>query len=274
MTKDSLLWEISGNYLKKPSYIYGTIHIQDKRVFTFDNIVYEKFNECEAFAMEALIDDIDPLSLQNVFLMKRHTLKSLLEEDIYDKLKIIIQKELNSDISIFEKTKPMFISSLLIQSYEAGDMAEALDMYFLKLAKEKNKEIFGIETFNQQLSVVKKISIKEQCDMLIDMIKEPDLLGKKFNDLLEAYINADLNKILKLSKEKALSNNFNNVFIKDRNKRMARKIISFSKKHSTFNTLGAGHLPGDDGIVNLLKNKGYTLTPIKFGFNNREANNN
>ena len=140
MPKNSLLWEITGNGLKKPSYLYGTIHIQDKRVYSFDNTVNEIFNSCEAYAMEVILDEIDPLEVQDVFQMKKTTLKSLLDEDMYAKLQVILQEKIHIPIGILEKTKPMFVASQLAQYYEHKDMPYALDMHFLSLAREKKND--------------------------------------------------------------------------------------------------------------------------------------
>ncbi len=265
-TTNSLLWEITKKGIKKPSYLYGTIHIQDKRAFAFEQIVYDKFNSCEAYAMEALIDEIDPESLQKVFMMKGHSLSKILDKEYYDKLSNILEVKFNMDISLFEHTKPMFISSQLIQYYETKDMPEALDMHFLKLAKIDGKLLLGIEKFKDQLAAVDKISVYEQCDMLKELINDPESIKNKYNELLEAYLKSDFNQILKLIHDKSLSDNFNYVFISERNRKMAKKIDVFCKKHSTFNAVGAGHLVGKDGIINLLKEKGFELKPILFGF--------
>jgi len=210
---DSLLWEITGKGIKKPSYLYGTIHIQDRRVFSFDDIVYDKFNSCEAFAMETNIDEIDPQSMQKIFMMKRHSLRGLMDNKHYKKLSDILEKNFNLDISLFEKTKPIFITSQLIQYYESKDMPEALDMHFLRLARESGKLIEGIEKFSQQLAAVNKISVHEQCDMLMKFIDKPESVQDKYNELLDAYLSPDFKRIKKLIKDKSFSDNFNYVFI-------------------------------------------------------------
>jgi uncharacterized protein YbaP (TraB family) len=263
----SLLWQITGNSLKKPSFLYGTIHIQDKRVFSFDNIVLDKLYSCDAYAMETLLDDIDPAKLQKVFLMRNNTLKNLLNEKEYNKLKTLLADKFNLDISALEKTKPMFLSSRLLQFYEMKEMPEALDLYFYKIAKEKGKILLGIEKFSEQISAVNKVSLYDQCNMLRQLINKPDAIENKFNELLNAYLDSDFTKILKLTKDKSISQNFNNVFIINRNRIMAERIIKYSKKYSVFFALGTGHLAGKDGIINLLKNKGFILTPLKFSFN-------
>jgi uncharacterized protein len=263
---DSLLWEITGKGIKKPSYLYGTIHIQDKRVFSFDETVYDKFNSCEAFAMETIIDEIDPLSMQDIFMMKRHKLRDLMDEEHYKKLSNIIRKNFNSDISLFEKTKPIFITSQLIQFYEAKDMAEALDMHFLRLARDSGKLILGIEKFSHQLAAVNKIPVYEQCDMLKKFIDKPETIQDKYNELLDAYLSKDFKSIKKLIKDTSFSDNFNYIFISERNRKMARKIGVFCKKYSTFNAFGAGHLIGKESVISLLKEKGFNVKPIGFSF--------
>ncbi len=267
MEKESLLCEITGDGLKKPSYLYGTIHIQDKRVFSFDETVLENFERCDAYAMEVITDEIDENSIQKVFLMKRNTLKKLLDEVSYKKLKTIVEEKFHIPISAYENTKPMFVTSQLIQYYEQKDMSEALDIYFLNMARQQNKLVFGLEKVSEQLNAVHKISLKDQC-MLIDVIKDPEEIEKKYDELLEAYLKPDFKKILKLTTEKSLPHNFNDVFLIQRNRRMARRIENYIKKNSTFNALGAGHLVGKGGVINLLAERGFDIRPINFRFNN------
>lgn len=273
LSTNSLLWEINKKGIEHPSYLYGTIHIQDQRVFCFDSIVTDKLMNCEAYAMESVIDEIPPSILNKVFFMKKQTLRDVLDRKNYEKLESILKEKFNMDISMFERTKPLFVSSALVQFYEYRDMPEALDMFFLKIARENHKTIIGIEKFREQLATVNKISVQEQCKMLIELIKDPDSIEKKFNDLLEAYLNADFKMIEKLSSDKSIFADFNKAFLTERNKKMAYRIGRYCKMQSTFCAVGAGHLVGKYGLVNLLTDKGFDLTPVKFSFNLKDTGN-
>ncbi len=272
----SLLWEISGKKLKKPSYLYGTIHIQDKTVFSFDDIVTEKLLETEAFAMELLLDEIDPQDMQSAMLMKNKTLKDIFSEEEYKALDSIVREKTGQGIMIFNKMKPFFLASQLMQLDIKADMAEPLDLYFLNLARKNNKICLGIEKFSEQMAAVDALTYEEQAKMLSDMLNNKDTVSAStsIDDMIEYYISQDLNMLYEVSNDTNLPAAFNHAFLVKRNVKMAKQIGKFAKKHSTFNAIGAAHLPGEMGVINLLRKRGYTLKPIEFSFNPEEENNN
>jgi len=264
----SLLWKITGKGLKEPSYLYGTIHIQDKRAFEFDDTVLTILKSCKAYAMELNPENINPEELKKFMIMKKYTLKDLLSSEEYNKLDKYLKEKTGSGVFIFNKTKPFFIQSQLMQMSMQKDMDKALDLYFLNLAKENNMEILGIEKLKEQLEAVDKISLKEQAKMLMESLN--DTSNAKFEKLLNAYRLADLNKLSELMKDTSLPQNFEEAFLIKRNKRMAKRISKFIKKQSTFNAIGAAHLPGEKGVINLLRKKGYKVEAIPFSFKEDE----
>ncbi|MEI7595222.1 MAG: TraB/GumN family protein [Bacteroidota bacterium] len=266
---NSIFWEISGNGLKSPSYLYGTIHIQDKRVFSMDTIVMKKFNLCQAYAMELLIDKIDPVKMREMIMLPGNKVitnfisktDSVLLFDSY-------KANYGGNFALLNRMKPFFISSQLMQNEMPKDMPDALDMYFLKLAKKANKTTLGIEELSDQLGAIEKISIDEQVKMLMDAVKDTSKQENNFEDLLDAYLNSNLDEMLKLSNDTTLPENFNKAFLIDRNKKMAKNIAKYCTEQITFNAIGAAHLGGKEGVVELLRKKGYTVKPILVKFNN------
>ncbi|OFX62092.1 MAG: hypothetical protein A2046_16780 [Bacteroidetes bacterium GWA2_30_7] len=262
----SLLWKISGKGLKKPSYLYGTIHIQDKRVFSFEPIVNEKLNECEAYAMEVLLDELDKESIQNAMLMKDITLDKLMSKEDYDFLAQFIKEKTGMSLFLFNKTKPFFIMSQVMQAGMSKDKELPLDMYFLDLAHKANKKTLGIEKFEEQMAAVDQISLQEQVRMLLESAKDTVKEEDSFDKLLEAYLSENLDQMLKLSNDSTMPANFNDAFLINRNVRMAQQIAKFSKKQTTFNAIGAAHLGGPKGVIELLRQKGFIVEPVPFKF--------
>ena len=140
-----LLWEISGNGLEKPSYLYGTIHLSDKRVFDFSPEVLESFETCDAFAGEMLFDQADIFKMMNSVFMNDTTLSDLLSKKKYKIVKEHIDKELGMMAIMADKIKPIFTSVILTQqsngTVEQNESGQILDLYFQDLAKEKNMEV-------------------------------------------------------------------------------------------------------------------------------------
>jgi len=263
----SLLWKISGNGLKTPSYLYGTIHIQDKRVFAFDSTVTNAFNSCDAFAMEILVSDIKPEVMKKATIMKKGSIKELMNEEDYKLVAKVFHEKTGANLLLYDKMKPFFLSSQIEQADMPKDMDEALDLHFLKLAEKQGKATFGVEKFEQQVAAIDKISLTDQIRMLVDAVK--DTSKADFSELLNAYLSADLNKLMELtSQDTTLPENFAEAFLIGRNKVMAKSIKKLTKKHKIFVAVGAAHLPGNDGVIKLLRDYGYTVEPVKFKFKN------
>jgi hypothetical protein len=165
--------------------------------------------------------------------------------------------------------KPFFLSSQLMQMELIQDMPMALDLYFLDYARKQNKICLGIEAFSDQIGAIDALSVEQQAQMLLEGLADTSSLMSmnQFEDLLNAYISQDIDSLYTLSNDTSMPPEFNEYFLVKRNKKMAKRIAKFSKKQATFNAIGAAHLPGEKGVIALLRKKGYTLTPVPFSFN-------
>lgn len=262
----SLLWKVSGKNIKSPSFIYGTIHIQDKRVFEFDKTVLDALLSCDAFAMEILLDEVSPSEIKEAMFMKKHTIKDFLTPQQYEILDSIVKVKTGVGMIIYNKMKPFFLSSQIMQLSIKKDMELPLDLYFLKIARENNKSCFGVEKFSHQVAAIDAIPLKDQVDMLYqgltDTVRNNDSI--KLNEMLNAYLNFDLQAVFEMTQDTSLPENFNKAFLIDRNKVMVKNFINIAKKHSLFCAVGAAHLPGEKGILELLREKGYVVEPVVF----------
>lgn len=262
----SLLWKISGKKIKNPSYIYGTIHIQDKRAFSFDEFVLEAFESSDAFAMEILMDEIPMQEMMDAMLMKNNTLDKLYTKEEYRVLDSIVKVKTGAGVLLYNKMKPFFLSSQLMQLEMPKDMDLALDLFFLTEARKAGKPCYGVEKFMDQISAIDAISLEEQADMLYKSLTdtaENDTMSK-LNEMLETYMNFDLDKMLELSTDSTMPADFNENFLIKRNVVMVKNFLKISKKQSLFCTVGAAHLAGEDGVLELLRKKGYTVEPVFF----------
>lgn len=262
----SLLWKVSGKNIKNPSYVYGTIHIQDKRVFSFDETVLKAFESSQAFAMEILMDEIPHKEMVEAMLMKNTSLDKLMSKEDYKILDSIVKAKTGSGVFMFNKMKPFFLSSQLMQMDMSKDMEAPLDLYFLQKARKAGKPCFGVEKFMDQINAVDAISYKDQIEMLMkgltDTSENDDSL--KLAEMLETYRKFDLEKMFELTSDTTLPAEFNKAFLIDRNKVMVKNFIKISKKQSLFCAVGAAHLAGDTGVLQLLRKKGYTVEPVYF----------
>jgi uncharacterized protein YbaP (TraB family) len=264
----SLLWEISGNGLTEKSYLYGTIHIQDKRVFRFDSIVWERFDASKQFAAEFDIERVNPQLVIKHMMMPTPYSSLLLKEDL-DRLEDVLRRYTDVPFAAAQNIKPFFLSALISQSVMAKDETDALDLFLLKKARKDKKKILELESFNEQMAVIDSIPLFDQLAGLLKVIRERNpkaTLRKESENLIAAYLSQDDTKLYQLILESEESELFMKNFLIDRNHNMVKRIRTFIADGSTFIAVGAGHLAGDEGLVNLLRKEGYILTPIEFRF--------
>ncbi len=132
---------------------------------------------------------------------------------------------------------------------------------FVEMAHKQNKSIFGLETLKDQLSVFEKISQRKQADMLLGYIRDFEKMQESMQEMLKEYKEANLNALVK-SSSNAYSARYEYLLLDKRNKYWVKKMPKISKEKSTFFAVGAAHLAGENGIINLLRKKGYTATAI------------
>jgi uncharacterized protein YbaP (TraB family) len=262
----TLLWEITGNGLKTPSYLYGTIHIQNARVFAYDTVVAQIFNACDAYAMELNMDEMNMTEMMK-FMMMEKPIDSFVTPAQFRTIDSLLQKRMKVSLTSQRNYKPFFIYSELMVSSEKKDKAVALDLDFFMKAKKAKKKVIGIEKFEEQFAAVDMISVEEQVKMLLEMTKE-DASDSLYNMLVDTYLEGDLEKMIELSADTSMPENFEKAFLIDRNIKMAERIGKISEEQMTFNAVGAAHLGGENGVIALLRKNGYTVKPIKTKFKN------
>ena len=125
-------------------------------------------------------------------------------------------------------------------------------------------EVLGLETTDFQMAIFDKISYKIQAKMLYETIKNSAKSRKDLQDLMDAYISKDFLKMQQLIEDSSDSfEGMEDELLKDRNLDWIAKIETLAKEKSTFFAVGAGHLLGEEGVLSLLKGKGYKIKPVE-----------
>lgn len=257
-----LLWEISGNGLEKPSYLYGTIHLSDKRVFDFSPSVMKSFEKCDAFAGEMLFEQKDIFKMMNSIFMNDTTLADLLSEEKYNIVKEHITKEMGMMALMADKIKPIFISVMLTQQSNGtanqSESGQILDLYFQDLAKEKDMEVVGLETFEEQMASLNQIPLQQQAEMLYKDLSSESEASNTSEKMLDFYTAQNLDSLYSYVMQELPTNVEENI-LTSRNYRMLERIEFQLKDKSIFIGVGAAHLAGNQGLIALLRKKGYRV---------------
>ena len=266
----TLLWKISGNGLKKPSYLFGTIHMlcEDDAVLS-DSLksviknVKEVYFEVDLDNMFELLGVMSKMKMQG-----DTTLQDLLSESDYEKVKAYF--ETNGSIlpfSMIETYKPMLAASTLQQGGLPCENTAMMEQVIMQEAKQYNKGIKGLESMGYQAGVLDSIPYKLQAEQLVSYIDNANKGSgedKELNEMLNAYRDQDLKKLEDmLMKSDPSIANYTDVLLYNRNENWVKKIKLLLPEKSILIAVGAGHLPGKRGCINLLRTEGYKVTPVK-----------
>lgn len=269
---NSLLWRISGKNLEHPSYLYGTMHSSDPRVFHFADSVLPAFEKCEAFAMEVVVDEnTQSTMMQNVFMENGGTLKNLLTQRQYDSVQYFAMWNAGLMISYFEKMKPLYVA-MMLEMMSGNDSIRRnndpfLDQYLESEARSQRKVVLGIETVEEQMDIFDVMTYSDQARLLMKSVREYSDDTAGFHQMVQYYLSNDLHKMMSFENDLSLPDSLYRALITDRNMRMAIRIDTMIQHHSTFVAVGAGHLGEDDGVIALLRTMGYTVLPVIPVFN-------
>jgi uncharacterized protein YbaP (TraB family) len=161
--------------------------------------------------------------------------------------------------------QPFFIFSTLYKKM-LGCTPSGYDMFFLHNAQKVKKNIEGLETIEEEFAVVKSMTLKDQAKMLLESIQNTEKSKKQFLELLEKYKKQELDKIAELinSIDSGLDKAQTEAFLLKRNQNWIPRIEKMSAQQSVFYAVGAAHLAGESGIIQLLRKKGYTVKAIVF----------
>jgi uncharacterized protein YbaP (TraB family) len=258
-----LLFEISGNNLQKPSYIFGTMHLLCEGDFEMSEEMISKIQYSEILAMEMDLDD-PTMAFKMIGKMKMKgdtSLSDLMPKARYDSLKSYLKDSLNLPPMMFQKTKPFLIYSLIL--------TKLLPCKTLMLENEimnigKGKKLLGLETLDFQMGLMDKMSYQLQADYLLETLSDKKKSIREFQEMAEAYKKRDLEILLKsIDAEKGMMADFENEMLHKRNMAWIPEIKKLISEKTTFIAVGAGHLGGQKGVLQLLKNEGYTLKVIE-----------
>lgn len=265
----TLLWEISGNGLEKPSYIYGTIHRICKEEAHLSDSLQSVIESSDQVYFEVDMDNvIEMLGIIRMMKMKNDTtLADLLSKDDYEKLKAWFEgRNTMLPFSVLETYKPMLAASTIMESGLSCE-GVAMEQLIMTEARKEGKRINGLESMAYQMSLFDSIPYKTQAEELLKYIEtdkgESDG-DKEYEELMKAYRDQDLDKLGELiTRSEMATPRFEELLLTNRNRNWVHKMKTLLPGKSLLFAVGAGHLPGVNGVINLLRKEGYKVRAVK-----------
>ncbi|MGG9962529.1 TraB/GumN family protein [Ferruginibacter sp. SUN106] len=265
-TDNTLLWEISGKQLSKPSYLFGTFHLICKDDIPFGPQLKTAVKSVNEVYMELDMDDPGRLTgaLQLMNMKGDTTLKSLYSTEEYKKLQLFFSDSLQMPLAMFQSMKPVFLEAMLYPKMLPCKTMSGVEEELLLLAKENKKPIQGLETMAFQASVFDSIPYTGQAKELLKAIDSLQAYKKYFEVMVKAYKSQQLKKMQELLSNKDFGMEDNqDILLDKRNKNWVTQLNTIMKKESVFIAVGAGHLVGDMGLISLLRKEGYKVRPVE-----------
>jgi uncharacterized protein YbaP (TraB family) len=251
----TLLWRITGNGLEQPSYLFGTMHLSDKRLFRFDDSVYAAIERVEGLATELNMNELAAYYANKMLddQLSDERLEDLLTQREIKDLQGPLTKKFNKqfkDITTRDVLRER--NKWLTGYFRKGEMPTFVDAYLFDLAYRQGKWVGGVEDLEDQTKMM------DGTDVRLLVAGEENTSVEK---LIRTYANQDIEGI-----NKRINNNYGpeykNIVLTRRNIKMARRMDSLSELRSMFFAVGAAHLPGDSGVISLLRSRGFTVEPV------------
>lgn len=260
----TLLWEISGNGLTAPSFLFGTIHLICPDDFVIGNALKKAIENTRQVAFEIDMDDpaLASVMAQTMFMTGGSRLQTLLNAKDYQRLHQFFKDSLSMDITAFEHAKPFVMTGMLL-SKVLGCQPKSYEVELMTLAAKQQSEVIGLETIEEQMALFDTIPYTRQASQLVAMIDSFPAAREEFRSLVSLYKSQDLPEIyaLTLKSEFGLDGQ-NELLLFQRNRNWIERISRIIKAKPTLIAVGAAHLGGKEGVIALLRKGGYQVKAI------------
>jgi uncharacterized protein YbaP (TraB family) len=264
--QNTLLWRISGKGLTKSSYLFGTMHILCADDAKLNDSLKEAIKNCDEVYFEINLGDMKAMmnSMKYMRMNDNKKLSDILSDTDYARVKSYFQTHATMlPFGMLERFKPLFISSMI----EEGDLdcktTNGMEMVIMQELHQWNKKINGLETAEFQAGLFDSIPYEKQARDLLNYIDSSADYKKMTDTLVLAYKQQDLSKIDELSsKEDPSMSGYMDLLLYGRNRKWVKNMKTLLPEKSLVFAVGAGHLPGEQGVINLLRKMGYTLSPV------------
>jgi uncharacterized protein len=268
----SLLWQISGNGLAKPSYLFGTYHILRDSYLQGDSLTRAHFEQAEGVIVEMVFDTTERAKVVQFSTMPDNNLIRLIDANDYKLVADEFNAVTGQELSFYNQLKPVIIATALSTAYARRESdtltrftGQPIDLFFVRQTQAAKKPLIGLETLEEQLKLLyDRQPVEQQANQLVQMVKHHnETSSRKGPGLTDMYLKANLDGMWDLFQRESDSPADLYKLVDDRNVRWMSRLRETMAIRSTFIAVGAGHLPGPNGLLKLLREAGYTVQAIR-----------
>jgi uncharacterized protein YbaP (TraB family) len=263
----ALLYEVSGKGLSQPSYLYGTFHMVCPADLKLTSATSRAMSASQQVYLELDMDDprMKTTAMQAMMLPGGKNLKEFMSVADYAVLDRYLTQNAGAGLAQLGSLKPLALVAILYEGI-LDCQPRSYDQTFAQMAGNARKPVLGLETVEQQMAIFDKVPMQDQIKALVEIARRPEEAKKEITMLMAAYKAQDLPQLMKLTEESEFnteSPEFMDELLAKRNANWIPIIERAARAKATFFAFGAAHLGGEDGVVNLLRAKGYAVKAIQ-----------
>lgn len=274
-----LLWKVSGNGLGRSSYIMGTYHFAPASMMDKIPGMTQALEGCDVVVGEIDKEEMMDQAAQTKMAMAMmappdSTLDKLFSPEDYAVVEGVFNKyfgNMGVKLSQMNMLKPSAISVQMqamqaVKHFPNFNESELIDMAVQTAANDLGRPSIGLETMDEQIELLFDSPLTEQAEGLLEACKKDDLFTIQSSALVEAYMAQDLAEIERIFTDPELGGDdaeAMDALIYDRNRNWVEKLVKMMPERACLVCVGAGHLPGDQGLLQLLRDRGYTVEPMQ-----------
>lgn len=268
-----LLWKVSGNGAEKPSYIFGTHHVATssicEKIEGFEQ-AYQNVDQVIGEVETAKMNDQKVMMQMMPMMMMPdgQKLSSLYTDTEIEIINTCLQEKLGPSFNLdaFEVMKPAVLSSTLqvllsMEHFPESSKEEGVDSYLQSIAVADGKKVGGLETVEFQVDILYNEDLEKQAEDLLEMAKDTDSGIEQLEELAEIYRSQDMKRISKMIKKGATKKELEKLLY-GRNRNWIEQMKVIIPETPTMFVVGAGHLPGKNGVLDLLEKAGFDIEPV------------
>lgn len=255
----TILWEISGNGLKQSSYVLGTFHILCEEDLIIKEKVQRAIQTTEQLTLEVNLTDPNEFKDIQTLMISEKPLSAQLSLEEISELKVVLKKDYGKELSEVDNMSMFGLMSLMIGKTITCS-AKGFDTEILQLAIKNGNKIVGLEHLNDQVKLLDKMYTTKE---IVEQLKQVDSYVDNYNEMKQAFINEDIDALYIYATDSEFMNaEAKEALLDNRNANWLKQMSTMMLNKPTLFAVGSAHLGGENGVLNLLKLKGYVIKPI------------
>lgn len=251
--------------MKKSSYLFGTIHMVCPEDYLWTPVMKKSLKECREVCFEMDMDD--PSVMMEVAMGMTDNsgkkLKDYFSDSDFHYVEKFVADSLGMDIGMFMQMKPAALQSLFATKAVSCTTPVSYEVRIMEEAKKHKMTVSGLELANEQLELLNSLSAETVVKDLLAMSKDYSGETAEYSNMLQAYKAQDVAMLYRIILEHSSEGDNLDAFLDQRNRKWVSRMEDKMEQQPVFFAVGAGHLAGENGLISLLRNAGYTVTAVR-----------